>query len=160
MKNLEIERKFLLDLNEIPYDFSKLRKKTIEQGYIICKPEIRVRNVLGEDYFMTIKGSTEDPLVRNEVEFKISEEAYRILMARSDIHKINKNRYFVDEGNNKYEIDVFEGKLKGLACLEVEFSNKEEADKFVVPSWIKKEITDDLRYRNCNLAKDNIPLEV
>ena len=55
MKNLEIERKFLLDLNEVPYDFSKLRKKTIEQGYIICKPEIRVRNVLGEDYFMTIK---------------------------------------------------------------------------------------------------------
>ena len=81
-------------------------------------------------------------------------------MSRSDIHKINKNRYFVDEGNNKYEIDVFEGKLKGLACLEVEFSNKEEADKFVVPSWIKKEITDDLRYRKCNLAKDSIPLEV
>ena len=70
MNNLEIERKFLLNLEKIPYDFSKLNKKVIEQGYIICKPEIRVRNVLGEDYFMTIKGSTEDPLVRNEVEFK------------------------------------------------------------------------------------------
>jgi len=79
MKNLEIERKFLLDVNNIPYDFSKLTKKSIEQGYIICQPEIRVRNVSG-DYLMTIKGNTDEPLVRSEVEFKISKEAYEALM--------------------------------------------------------------------------------
>lgn len=160
MKNLEIERKFLLDINNIPYDFSKLKKKTIEQGYIICKPEIRVRSVAGEQCFMTIKGETEDPEVRKEIEFKISEEAYNLLMNRNDIHKINKNRYFVEEGSNTYEIDIFEGKLKGLACLEVEFANKMEADNFIVPSWIKKEITNDKRYKNCELAQNNIPLEV
>ena len=94
MNNLEIERKFLLNLEKIPYDFSTLRKKSIEQGYIICNPEIRVRNVSDEDYFMTIKGETGDAVVRNEVEFKISKEAYHTLMARNDIHKISKNRYF------------------------------------------------------------------
>jgi len=160
MNNLEIERKFLLDLNEVPYDFSRLRKKSIEQGYIICKPEIRVRNVSNEDYFMTIKGSTEDDLVRNEVEFKISKDAYSALMARDDIHKVSKNRYFVNEGNHVFEIDIFEGDLKGLVCLEVEFKSKEEAEKFIVPSWIKKEVTGDFRYKNSYLAKNSIPLEV
>jgi len=160
MNSLEIERKFLLNLEKIPYDFSKLTKKSIEQGYIICKPEIRVRNVSGEDYFMTIKGNTEDSLVRNEVEFKISSEAYHALMSRNDVHKISKNRYIVNEGSDIFEIDVFEGKLKGLACLEVEFSSKEEADKFVVPSWIEKEVTGDDRYRNSYLAQNSIPLEI
>ena len=160
MNNMEIERKFLLDINNIPYDFSNLRKKTIEQGYIICKPEIRVRSVSGEKYFMTIKGNTNTKLVRNEVEFEISKEAYSTLMQRDDVYKINKNRYFVDEGSNQFEIDIFEGKLKGLACLEVEFDSVEAAEKFIVPDWIKKEVTNDVRYRNSNLAKDNIPQEM
>jgi len=160
MNNTEIERKFLLNLEKAPYDFSRLNKKSIEQGYIICKPEIRVRNVSGEEYFMTIKSNTDDVLIRNEVEFKISKEAYNALMARSDVHKISKNRYFVNEGNNVFEIDVFEGKLKGLACLEVEFPNKEEADGFIAPSWIEKEVTGDFRYGNCYLAQTGIPSEV
>ena len=159
MKNTEIERKFLLDINNIPYDFSKLTKKSIEQGYIIYKPEIRVRSVSGEDYFMTIKGNTDDATVRKELEFKISQEAYSRLMARDDIQKIQKDRYIVNEGNNKYEIDIFEGNLKGLACLEVEFPSKEEADKFVAPDWVVKEVTGDERYRNNSLARNNLPLE-
>lgn len=160
MNNLEIERKFLLNLEKIPYDFSKLNKKVIEQGYIICKPEIRVRNVSNEEYVMTIKGNTEDTLVRNEVELKISKEAYTTLMSRNDIYKLNKNRYIINEGEHVFEIDIFEGKLKGLACLEVEFATKEDADKFIVPNWIEKEVTGDMRYRNCNLAQNSIPLEV
>lgn len=160
MNNLEIERKFLLNLEKIPYDFSKLNKKVIEQGYIICKPEIRVRNVSNEEYVMTIKGNTEDTLVRNEVEFKISKEAYTTLMSRNDVYKLNKNRYIINEGEHVFEIDIFEGKLKGLACLEVEFETKEDADKFIVPNWIEKEVTGDMRYRNCNLAQNSIPLEV
>ncbi len=159
MKNSEIERKFLLDINNIPYDFSKLNKEFIEQGYIIYKPEIRVRSVSNKGFFMTIKGNTDDSTVRNEIEFKISKEAYMKLMERDDIHKVRKNRYTVNEGNNLFEIDIFEGALKGLAYLEVEFNNKEEAEKFVVPSWITKEVTDDLRYRNSSLARNSIPLE-
>ena len=108
---------------------------------------------------MTIKGETDDSTVRNEIELDISKEAFSILMARDDVNKISKNRYIINEGNNKFEIDVFEGKLKGLACLEVEFTSKEEADKFVVPSWITKEVTNDFRYRNSFLARNEIPVE-
>lgn len=157
MQNIEIERKFLLDLEKVPYDLSKLPKKVIEQGYII--DEIRVRSVAGKDFVMTIKGETGDAAVRNEVELNISKEAFSILMARDDVHKISKSRYFVDEGDNKFEIDVYEGKLKGLAFLEVEFNSKEEAEKFQMPSWIKKEVTNDFRYRNSFLAQNSMPLE-
>lgn len=159
MKNIEIERKFLVDLNKVPYDFSKLERKSIEQGYIIYKPEIRVRSISGEDFFMTIKGETDSSDVRNELEFRISKEAFFTLMSRDDVSKISKTRYIVKEGLNKYEIDVFDGKLKGLACLEVEFENKEASDNFVVPNWITREITNDLRYRNSSLAKNNVPVE-
>ena len=154
MNNLEIERKFLLNLEKIPYDFSKLNKKVIEQGYIICKPEIRVRNVSNEEYVMTIKGNTEDTLVRNEVEFKISKEAYTTLMSRNDIYKLSKNRYIINEGEHVFEIDIFEGKLKGLACLEVEFNSLEEANSFRIPSWVKREVTNDFRYTNSELSKN------
>lgn len=160
MNNLEIERKFLVDVNKIPYDFSKLAKKSIEQGYIICKPEIRIRNISDSDYVMTIKSNTADSLVRNEIEFKISKKAYYALMSRNDICRITKNRYVVNEGKYVYEIDIFEGKLKGLAYLEVEFPNREEAGKFVAPSWIGKEVTGDDRYKSCYLAQNSIPLEI
>jgi len=159
MENLEIERKFLVDMNKVPYDFSVLDNKKIEQGYILYEPEIRVREVESEAYYMTIKSSTEDPVVRNEVELKISKEAYLKLMERNDVYKINKTRYSVVENNNKYEIDVYGGKLTGLTCLEVEFNTKEEADAFLPPSWVKKEVTEDKRYRNGFLAKNDIPLE-
>ena len=159
MENLEIERKFLVDMNKVPYDFSALDNKKIEQGYILHDPEIRVREVESEAYYMTIKSSTEDPVVRNEVELKISKEAYLKLMERNDVYKINKTRYSVVENNNKYEIDVYGGKLTGLTCLEVEFNTKEEADAFLPPSWVKKEVTEDKRYRNGFLAKNDIPLE-
>ena len=39
MKNLEIERKFLVDVNKIPYDLLTLEKKEIEQGYILHNPD-------------------------------------------------------------------------------------------------------------------------
>lgn len=159
LNNMEIERKFLIDMNKVPYDFNALNKKDICQGYILANPEIRVRDISNENYYMTIKSNTDDPLVRNEIEFEISKEAYEKLMEREDVYKLNKTRYSVFENDNKYEIDIFEGKLKGLACLEVEFSNKDEAEKFLVPDWVKKEVTNDIRYRSGFLAKNSIPME-
>ena len=74
MKNLEIERKFLVDVNKIPYDLLTLEKKEIEQGYILHNPAIRIRAISNSEYYMTFKSSTDNSLVRNEIEFKISKE--------------------------------------------------------------------------------------
>lgn len=154
MKNLEIERKFLIDLTNIPYNLSDMERKEIVQGYILHNPVVRVRAVSDLEYYMTFKSNVDEGLVRNEVEFRISRDAYNKLMSRDDINTIHKNRYITTENENKFEIDVFEGKLKGLACLEVEFDNIEDANNFNVPSWVKKEVTGDMRYTNSELAKN------
>ena len=153
MNNLEIERKFLVDVNKIPYDLNSLEKKEIEQGYILHNPAVRVRSISNSEYYMTFKSNTGNNLVRNEIEFRISKEAYSKLMNREDVNKISKNRYIAFESNKKFELDVFKGKLEGLACLEVEFGSVEDANSFVVPSWVKKEVTNDARYTNSELSK-------
>lgn len=153
MDNLEIERKFLVDIDKIPYDLSLMEKKEIEQGYILHNPAVRIRSVSNSKYYMTFKSNTDDKLVRNEVEFEISEDAYFKLMNRDDVCKIKKNRYITFENNNRFELDIFEGKLKGLACLEVEFNSLEEAKSFNMPHWVRKEVTGDKRYTNSELSK-------
>lgn len=147
----EIERKFLVDLENIPYDILKLPRLEISQGYLTRDPAIRVRSI-GDKFYMTFKGKTDDSLVRREVELPITQEAYEALMGHKATMKIRKNRYFVDEAGQKFEIDIFEDNLKGLAFLEVEFESREEAEKFSVPAWVKREITGEARYMNCNLA--------
>lgn len=153
MTNLEIERKFLIDINSIPYDLSVMEKQEIEQGYILHNPVVRVRSVSNSEYYMTFKSNTNTDLVRNEIEFRISKDAYIKIMSRDDVKKIKKNRYITFENDNKFELDIFEGNLKGLACLEVEFNNEEDAGNFNVPSWVKKEVTGDVRYTNSELSK-------
>lgn len=153
MDNLEIERKFLVDIDKIPYDLSLMERKEIEQGYILHNPAVRIRSISNSKYYMTFKSNTDNDLVRNEVELEISKEAYSKLMSRDDVCKIKKNRYITFENNNKFELDVFEGRLKGLACLEVEFNSLEEAKSFNAPHWVKKEVTDDKRYTNSELSK-------
>lgn len=153
MNNFEIERKFLVDIDKIPYDLSLLEKKEIEQGYILHNPAVRIRSVSNSKYYMTFKSNTDNSLVRNEVELEISKEAYFKLMSREDVGKVSKNRYITFENNNKFELDIFKGKLKGLACLEVEFNSLEEAKNFDAPHWVKKEVTGDIRYTNSELSK-------
>ena len=50
-----------------------------------------------------------------------------------------------------WEIDVFEGKNKGIIIAEIELESEEE--EFSLPPFVEKEVTDDKRYSNHNLAK-------
>ena len=154
----EIERKFLVKLEEIPYDISTLPKLEITQGYLTKDPAIRVRS-MGDKFYMTFKGKTSDSVVRKEVELPITKDAYEILMSHETTKKIKKNRYLVNEDGKRFEIDIFEEQLKGLAFLEVEFENQEEAEKFVIPAWVEKEVTGDVRYTNSHLAFEAIVSE-
>ena len=155
----EIERKFLVKLDAIPYDISVLPKIEITQGYLTKDPAIRVRSTGDNRFYMTFKGKTEDELVRREVELPITKDAYEILMGHESTKKIRKNRYLVHENGKKFEIDIFEEQLKGLAFLEVEFENQEEAEQFMIPAWVDKEVTGDVRYTNSQLAFGTMIME-
>ena len=60
-------------------------------------------------------------------------------------------------GDYLLAIDIFSGELDGLAYLEIEFENQEEANAFTTPDWVIKDVTSDLNYKNGYLARYGIP---
>ena len=153
--NLEIERKWLVNIDKIPYDLEKLERISIEQTYISFSPEIRVRNINdGEQYILTIKSNlSSDGLMRDEYEINIAKNEYLNLLIKREGLTIYKNRYKIVEGNKTFEIDVYQKELQGLVCLEIEFETEEEARAYVKPDWVENEVTNDMKYKNSCLAR-------
>jgi len=157
--DIEIEKKWLIDKTKIPYDLSKAEKFEIEQTYISFSPEIRVRKINnGEEYTFAVKTNmTSDGLIRDEMENTITEEEYNNMIKKKEGNTIYKTRYQFLEDNILYAIDIFKDDLEGLAYMEIEFENKELSDEFETPSWVIKDVTADVRYKNGHLAKYGIP---
>jgi len=155
----EIEKKWLIRQEDIPYDLSKADKYEIIQTYINFSPEIRLRNLNNSEYVLTIKSDTAlKGFVREEHEWLITKEEYENLITKKEGNTIYKTRYrFKDENNVEMEIDIFSGDLKGLAYLEIEFSNTESANGYLTPNWVIKDVTTDLNYKNGYLARYGIP---
>ncbi len=156
----EVERKWLINQEDIPYDLSKAEIYNIYQTYISYSPEIRIRNINdGEDYILTIK--TDDPafkgLRRTEQEYHITKDEYLTLLDKKEGDTIHKTRYSLPDNGNLVEIDIFHDQLEGLAYMEIEFFSTEKANSFQEPNWIIKDITTDLEYKNQNLSKNGIP---
>ena len=157
--DVEIEKKWLIRQEDIPYNLSNAEIFEIEQTYINFSPEIRVRKINGgQEYTFAVKTNmTSDGMIRDELEENITEEEYNNLVKKKEGNTIHKTRYQFLEGDYLVAIDIFSGDLKGLAYMEIEFVNKEEADKFKTPSWVIKDVTDDVRYKNGHLARYGIP---
>ena len=158
----EIEKKWLISADEIPYDLNNAEKIKIEQTYICFSPEIRVRKLNdGQQYTFTMKRNmTEDGLTRDEFEIEITEEEYNNLVVKKVGNTIYKTRYqLLGNEGEIMAFDIFSGDLEGLAYLEVEFSNQEKAESYKEPEWIIKNVTADLRYKNASLAQYGIPKE-
>ena len=146
---MEIERKFLV--RELP-DLSGVRFSEIKQGYFSIKPERRVRK-MDNIYLLTEKG--EGDMVREEIEREIDEKTALEYFAQSKTYIIEKKRYFLNYGNFTIELDIYEGRHKGLIVAEVEFENEREALDFVPPSWFGEDITKNKSYKNMVLALNN-----
>lgn len=155
----EIERKWLINVNDIPYNLEEGVEQKIVQTYLNFSPEIRVRNINnGEKYILTIKSNMSvDGLTRDEKEYYISKEEYDNLLKKQEGKTITKTRYQIYDKGNIVEIDIFENQLQGLSYMEVEFETEEKARAFETPSWVIKDVTDDIRYKNGYLARYGIP---
>ena len=162
----EIERKWLIDESDIPYDLSRARRYYIEQTYISFSPEIRIRRInYGERYTLTVKTNTsQDGLTRDEFEISISADEYQELLSKKEPGTITvyKTRYqfYDDELGEVLAIDIFRNELIGLAYLEIEFANVEEAVNFNQPDWVIRDVTDRREYKNGSLARYGIPSDI
>lgn len=153
-KNYEIERKFLIKVDKIPYDLNNFEKYSLEQAYISFSPEVRIRKANDEMFWLCIKIPVDSTgLVREEYEFEITEEEYRNFFRKIEGNIITKDRYQGIVGRRIYCIDIFSGMFEGLAYLEVGFDSVEEANSFVAPDWVEKDVTSDKRYKNGYLAR-------
>jgi len=156
---VEIERKFL-----VKEDFSVWKHKNsiyfsevnILQGYF-HGDRVRVRVTSNGPYeeftrgFLTIKGETEG-CSRLEFEYDIPVEDACKMMKKFCKYSIDKTRYIFNEDGNGWEVDIFKGENSGLRVAEIELESEDQ--EIVLPEWIGKEVTDDDRYYNCNLAKN------
>ena len=156
--NNEIERKWVIDPDEIPFDLSKAKKDEMVQAYISFSPTIRVRSENKERFILCVKAKSKGSyLAREEFETELTAEQFEFLLAKKEGSIIEKTRYTIKQDGLNYEIDIFHGELSPLAYLEIEFPSVEEAVNFKSPSWVIKDVTDDFKYKNAGLAKYGKP---
>lgn len=155
---IEIERKFLVDKK--PENLDGYQQYRITQGYIDITDErsenleMRIR-MKGDKYFQTVKSGW--GLERSEEEIELSKQQFNTLWPFTEGKRIEKIRYEIDYDNFLIELDIYSGSLEGLIVAEVEFQSVEESEAFNPPNWFDKEVTEDERFKNKNIAINGIP---
>jgi adenylate cyclase len=146
----EIEHKFLVANDDWRALVS--HSADFKQGYLNsdATSSVRVR-IAGQQAWLNIKSATIGTH-RMEFEYEIPVvDADEIIAALCHKPLIEKTRYFVNDGQHVWEIDVFAGENQGLIVAEIELSEIGEA--FNKPSWLGEEVTQDVRYYNNNLSR-------
>ncbi len=143
---IEIERKFLVTGT----DWKNATGLAYCQGYINRSKERTVRvRIAGPQAFLTIKGIAQG-ITRLEFEYEIPLPDAEQLLKLCDGPLIQKMRYIVNDQGNRWEVDEFFGDNQGLVVAEIEL--KDENQTFERPNWVGREVSDDARYFNSNLA--------
>ena len=152
---MEIERKWLIDINQVPYDLDTLQSYEIIQAYISFSPTIRIRQIdHGAKNILTIKSSSKDGgLSREEYEIEITGKQFDELLKKCEGKILSKTRYIVKEDGLKLEIDIFHDDYEGLCYMEIEFKDPLQAKEYPDPFWAKKDVTYNKRYTNASLAR-------
>jgi len=154
----EIERKFLWDKATPFENLFKEIPVLIRQGYVFVEDEkhLRVRVYDTEDADICLKYTSH--LVRDEYEMHVLPFEALDIFNRCE-WKLEKKRYSI------YDIDTdldfgfkldFDEYPNGLRVVEVEFCSEKDANRFVPPSWLGKEVTGIYEYSNITLAKQNL----
>jgi adenylate cyclase len=168
MKNKEIERKFLVNPENIPYDLKKMDYRDITQGYVTSIDNtfvFRLRHVLyrshldgdlmGEEFFQTIKGK--GTKIRDEFEIKLWKKQFSTLWRLCETLNLHKFRFELPHPDGRMYLDEYKNGLRGLYTVEVEFETEEECDSYNPPKWFGEEVTEDVTYSNLQLAMNGLP---
>ena len=157
---LEIERKFLIRMPDLSVLSSQkdISIRQITQTYLVvpngCTRRVRKSVANGTISYRKTEKMRISALSAFEEETEISEEEYLALLREADasLSPIEKMRYTFPHGNHLMEIDIYPF-WRDRAILEIELSAEEE--EYAVPSFLSviREVSDDKRYKNVNLAR-------
>jgi adenylate cyclase len=172
--NLEIERKFLVN-PIIPFN-EAIEHYRIKQGVLMLQEHrslrIRIDEIVKSSSRYNKPGYklatlcfkiSHSNTTRKEYEYNVDLAEAEDLLSQTKDHNVEKDRYWIpgnywpgefwpDGDREMWEVDVFSGLNSGLTIAEIELPS--ENTKIEIPEWIGKEVTDDPRYLNVNLAKN------
>ena len=147
---MEIERKFLVDTPPDGYESCPFHE--IEQAYLCTDPVVRIRKE-DESCYLTYK--SKGLMAREEYNLPLTKESYSHLLKKADGNILTKRRYLLPllgDSTLTVELDIFDGKFKGLILAEVEFPTTEAANEFTPPPWFGKDVTLSGEYQNSRLS--------
>lgn len=143
----EIERKFLV-ANDTWKNAKCIGQREMKQAYLLRGSDRSVRiRVTDNMALFTIKLGT--GLTRSEFEYEIPVDEANEIIEEASLPCLHKTRYYIQNGNDTWELDAFHGALEGLFIAELELSSEEQY--FDKPSWLAQEVTLDPAYLNSNL---------
>lgn len=148
---MEIERKYLIDLDNVPFNKEDFPCRQIEQGYLCTSPVVRIRRD-NDSCFLTYK--SKGLMVREEYNLPLTESGYLHLREKVDGRLITKKRYVIPLWDGlALELDIFEGDLAPLVLGEVEFPDEASANAFTPPDWFGEDVTLSAVYHNSVLSQ-------
>lgn len=157
---IETERKYLIKYPDTSFleSLPGVKTKHIVQTYLLSPEGVtsRVRKMTVDGNITYIK--TEKRRINTlscfEDEHEITEQEHNKLICQADPARcpINKTRYAIPHNGHILEIDIYDF-WQDRATLEIELES--ETQSFSIPDFIHiiKEVTDDPRYKNANLAR-------
>ena len=154
---IEIERKFLLASER--WRTLVERSEHIRDGLLSSRggQKVRVR-IIGERSTLTVKTKSIRGQ-REEFEYDIPiGDAERLLtLCGSDV--VQKRRNYIVHAGLTWEVDEYEGLLKGVVLAEVELESLDQP--VVMPDWVGKEVTTESPYRKINMlrSRQGLPID-
>ncbi len=136
MKN-EIERKFFV--KELP-DLSSIKPLHYERYFLERTKEVEIRISKINDSYKYEKKLRVSKLERKREKKDITEREFNGWKAKGT-EGILRDRYDISN-NPDISIQIYRGRFEGLIRAEVEFESVKEAEDFIPPAWMGKEMTD------------------
>ncbi|SEO83781.1 CYTH domain-containing protein [Paenibacillus sp. OV219] len=159
---LEVERKFLLPAYPEAHvqsgELVILLEQRIEQTYLAIADgqELRVRRIVDlatNNVHFTHTFKSGGGLVREEIEYDISQGLYEQVMQALQAIPLTKNRITARwNDTTTVEIDIYD--QIQLTVLEVEFESEVEALAFTSPDWFGPDISSAKEYSNKKVWRD------
>ena len=147
---IERERRFILD--QFPIQANWVRVRHIIDRYI-NETRLRLRHQVDNDGSAAFKLTQKIPSPAPGAQqgflttMYLGAEEFRIL-AELPGKQIKKTRYSIPP----FGIDVFEAPLAGLVLAEAEFESASEAESLILPQFIVREASEDIRFTGGQLA--------
>lgn len=146
---IEIERKFLLASER--WRSLVDRSEHVRDGLLSTSDEHKVRvRIIGERSTLAVKSKRVGGQ-REEFEYDIPRGDAERLLTFCGSNVIEKIRHYIVQADLTWEIDEYEGLLKGVVLAEVELESIDQS--IPMPDWIGHEVTAEPPYSKINMLR-------